>query len=85
MFMHILFTFWWHHHPLGGDQMSQFCGSKFFWILDYNTSLKEPLIDFSVSDSKIMTKLSEINLEIPWKFLSKFLKYFKFLNFSANS
>jgi len=25
-----LFTFGWHHHPLGSEQSSQFCGSIFF-------------------------------------------------------
>jgi len=35
-----LFTFGRRHHPLGGDQSSRFCGSKFFlWILGCNTSL----------------------------------------------
>ena len=37
MFMHILFTFGWRHHPLRADIPSRFRGSKFHWILGYNT------------------------------------------------
>jgi len=35
MFMHILFTFGWRHHPLGADLKSRLRGSKFYLILDY--------------------------------------------------
>ena len=40
MFMHILFTFGLRHHLLGVEQTSRFGGSKFCWILWYNTSFK---------------------------------------------
>jgi len=34
-----LYTFGLRHHPLGANQTSLFCASKFCWILSYNTSL----------------------------------------------